>query len=554
MEYFEILNLKREPFSNSPDPEFFFQSRQHVDCLQKLEIAVRLRRGLNVVVGEVGTGKTTLCRQFIRRLGSDTGIESHLILDPQFPNAMDFLQTVAGMFEGDADAIQERNETRLKERIKQTLFRKGVDEGKTIVLLIDEGQKIPAACLELLREFLNFETNDYKLLQIVIFAQQEFEVMARTHANFTDRINLYHRLGPLPFRDTRRLIHFRLQQSTEGTDINRLFTVPGMWAIYHSTGGYPRKIINLCHSCILTMIIQNRTEAGFWLVRSCIRRMFPEKRRQFRMLKMMMAGALLFSLAILLADDDRRFDLFNRMERIVAASHGARSIVAIASDGDRVPDDRSLAAPPGSTMPSPIVTPGKGIETVSEPARSEIKRQDLENEGDEVADIGSPARKTPWVLGRAAMKKGESLSQLIQVIYGEFNNGYLAAVLQANPFIRRVEAIEAGRTIHFPAIPTSVGSTDMQCWWIQLDEQAELSEALEQIREYHDQGIPVRLIPRYHPDAGLRFVIVMKGYFFEESEFQKRLAEIPQAISSKARRVRSWGDDQTVLYADPYVM
>ena len=60
MEYFSILNLNKEPFSNSPDPDFFFHSRQHLDCLQKLELSLRLRRGLNVIIGDVGTGKTTL--------------------------------------------------------------------------------------------------------------------------------------------------------------------------------------------------------------------------------------------------------------------------------------------------------------------------------------------------------------------------------------------------------------------------------------------------------------------------------------------------------------
>ena len=94
----EILNLKKEPFSNSPDPDFFFQSRQHKDCLQKLEISVRLHRGLNVVVGEVGTGKTTLCRQLIRKFSADAKIETYLMLDPHFPSSGDFLAAIDRMF------------------------------------------------------------------------------------------------------------------------------------------------------------------------------------------------------------------------------------------------------------------------------------------------------------------------------------------------------------------------------------------------------------------------------------------------------------------------
>ena len=76
MEYFSILNLDQEPFSNSPDPEYFFRSQQHMGCLQKLELSLRLRRGLNVVIGDVGTGKTTLCRQLIRNFADDKDYET----------------------------------------------------------------------------------------------------------------------------------------------------------------------------------------------------------------------------------------------------------------------------------------------------------------------------------------------------------------------------------------------------------------------------------------------------------------------------------------------
>src|SRR3990170_1198066 len=99
MDYFKILNLQREPFSNSPEPDFFFQSDQHLACLQKLELAIRLRRGLNVVIGDVGTGKTTLCRQIILKFSRTEEdrkqIETHLIMDPSFSNAQQFLSTVA---------------------------------------------------------------------------------------------------------------------------------------------------------------------------------------------------------------------------------------------------------------------------------------------------------------------------------------------------------------------------------------------------------------------------------------------------------------------------
>jgi len=121
MDYYKILNLSKEPFSNSPDPEFFFQSRQHLGCLQKLELSLRLRRGLNVVIGDVGTGKTTLCRQLIRRFARDEEIETHLVLDPTFSSPSEFLITVAEMLEG-GKIPDTANDWQVKEVIKHTSF------------------------------------------------------------------------------------------------------------------------------------------------------------------------------------------------------------------------------------------------------------------------------------------------------------------------------------------------------------------------------------------------------------------------------------------------
>ena len=131
MDYFSILNLKKEPFSNSPDPEFFYHSRQHLDCLQKVELSLLLRRGLNVIIGDVGTGKTTLCRQLIRRFAQKEEMETHLILDPHFLNASEFLSTVTKMLLGKKPAAGS-HDWQIKEHIKQYLFRKGVDQKKPL--------------------------------------------------------------------------------------------------------------------------------------------------------------------------------------------------------------------------------------------------------------------------------------------------------------------------------------------------------------------------------------------------------------------------------------
>ena len=142
MDYFTLLNLDREPFSNSPDPDFFFQSRQHVQCLQKLELALRLKRGINIVIGPVGSGKTTLCRRLLNTLSADPSMEAHLVLDPSFSTPLDFLKRICTMLLD--QATDDNDAHRLKERIKHHLYEKGVNQQKTIILIIDEGQKLPA--------------------------------------------------------------------------------------------------------------------------------------------------------------------------------------------------------------------------------------------------------------------------------------------------------------------------------------------------------------------------------------------------------------------------
>lgn len=102
MEYFNLLEFNREPFSNSPEPEFLFASPQHSACLQRLELAIRLRRGLNIVIGAVGTGKTTLCRKLIQNLSLPAAtdapeIETFLLMDPAVDSRHSFVMTVAAI-------------------------------------------------------------------------------------------------------------------------------------------------------------------------------------------------------------------------------------------------------------------------------------------------------------------------------------------------------------------------------------------------------------------------------------------------------------------------
>ena len=574
MDYFSILNLKKEPFSNSPDPEFFFHSRQHLDCLQKLELSLLLRRGLNVIIGEVGTGKTTLCRQLIRRFAQKQETETHLILDPHFLNASEFLATVTKMLVG-KKPVAGSHDWQIKEHIKQCLFRKGVDQKKTVVLIIDEGQKIPAFCLEILREFLNYETNEYKLLQIVIFAQKEFENTIRKYPNFADRINLYHELKPLSFRDTRLMIKFRLEKSSNSRRKLNLFTYPALGAIYRITGGYPRKIINLCHQSILSMIIQNRSKSGYFLVRACARRVFPEESRRR---KIIMAGAALAGVAALLLLTILPLDGI-----ITLPSRGVQNIKTLFSQNPEpeistplpqasTPTVRAQLAPSEFSRPSQpekMVEPLKKDEQAIRP--TEIVKTDesakveeapgIEDKiqvavvaaavTDDIQAVSAPAPTHSSILGQITLRRDETLSKIIQRVYGNFNSKYFKSFILANPDIEDPDWVEVGQIISLPAILVEVTPPDRLVWWVKVDETDKLEDAYNVFRNYPDRSPSMRLIPFWTPENGTQFSVVLNRLFKDEQTARNELSLMPAGLLSNSEVVSSW-DVKSVYFADPY--
>ncbi|MDD5633719.1 MAG: AAA family ATPase, partial [Candidatus Omnitrophica bacterium] len=172
MNYFELLGMDKEPFSTSPDPMFFYDSQEHKAALLRILIEIRLKRGLSLILGDVGTGKTTLCRKLLQTFKERKNIEFYIILDPNFKTEEMFISALTDTF-GLNVPHETGNILDHKQAIKDFLFKKGIEENKTVVLLIDEAQKMNAEALEVLRMLLNYETNEYKLLQLVLVGQME---------------------------------------------------------------------------------------------------------------------------------------------------------------------------------------------------------------------------------------------------------------------------------------------------------------------------------------------------------------------------------------------
>lgn len=268
MSYYETLGLNKEPFSTSPDPDFFYRSQAHNSALKRLEIGIRLKRGMSLVLGDVGTGKTTLLRSLLQEFAGEDDFQFHMILDPVYTSEFHFLKTLARMFNIEPD----NNSTHdYKSELERYLFRKGVDEQKTLVLLVDEAQKLTSNLLEILRVLLNYETNDYKLLQLIIMGQMELLPKTQRIKNFYDRVVLKYILNPLDEHETAEMIKFRLHRAGLAGD-RTLFTPDSVKTIYEYSQGYPRKVALLCHNAVEELIMRGKDMIDDEIVESVVRR------------------------------------------------------------------------------------------------------------------------------------------------------------------------------------------------------------------------------------------------------------------------------------------
>jgi len=273
MSYYRILGLEKEPFSTSPDPEFFCLFKEHKSALYRLRVSIELKRGLGLILGDVGTGKTTLSRKLAQILAAEENVIMSAILNPVYASEEEFLADLAKRFHIDITHDNGREPGRIDylRAVEKFLFENGVENGKTIVLLIDEAQKLSFPCFETLRTLLNYETNEYKILQVILMGQMELLPIINRIKNLWDRISLKYMINTLEETEVRELINFRLKQAGY---VSRypLFTVDSVSAIYAHTQGYPRRIAILCHDALEYLVMYRKEMVTREMIEELIRR------------------------------------------------------------------------------------------------------------------------------------------------------------------------------------------------------------------------------------------------------------------------------------------
>jgi general secretion pathway protein A len=262
--YLEFYGLKTAPFDITPNPRFLFHSTKHREALNHLLYGIHERKGFVQLTGEVGAGKTTLCRALLEQLNGN--FSTALILNPVLsPDeliraiAMEFGLPVKGL---------DRLETLAAISnflLQQTLA------GKETVLIVDEAQNLTEELLEQVRLISNFETDDRKLLQIVLMGQPELRDRLNSHQlrQLRQRITVRYHLQPLTRNEVGQYIYHRL--ALAGSQGVPTFTLPAIWRVFRYSQGIPRLVNAVSDKALLAGYVRRSHRISYWMVGRAIR-------------------------------------------------------------------------------------------------------------------------------------------------------------------------------------------------------------------------------------------------------------------------------------------
>lgn len=268
MSYYEFFSLKEEPFSTSPDPSFFWLSENHRAAFYRLQVGIKLKRGLSVVLGDVGTGKTTLSRRLFQVM-QNPQVEFHPIFTAFAKTDSQFAHLLLEAFQLKVSQNAKGFLVNALSTIERYLLKRSLEEGKTVVLLIDEAQKLSPEALEILRALLNYESHQEKLLQLILIGQAELLPKLTRSKNFWDRVSLKQVLRPLTVIETEKLIQFRLERAGwQGAE--PLFSTEACEAIHEISRGYPRQITRLAHDALELAVMREKAGVDRVLVEALV--------------------------------------------------------------------------------------------------------------------------------------------------------------------------------------------------------------------------------------------------------------------------------------------
>jgi general secretion pathway protein A len=264
--YKDFFGFRAMPFHITPDPAFLFLSLTHEEALQHLRYGIAEKKGFIVLTGEVGCGKTTLCRRLLQDLDEDQQIDTALLLNPRISETQ-LLRSILTEL-GESGKARSRND--LIEQMNNCLLER-VENGRDVILIIDEAQNLSFEVLEMLRMLSNLETDTRKLLQIMLIGQPELRQLLgqKRLRQLRQRVLVHYDLKPLNRAEIQLYIHHRL--TLAGGEGRVRFTPWAIRCIARNSRGIPRMINHICDKALLAAFVRESDSVNTTDVRRALK-------------------------------------------------------------------------------------------------------------------------------------------------------------------------------------------------------------------------------------------------------------------------------------------
>lgn len=348
--YNHFFGFKEKPFKLVPNPEYLYLSKIHEEVLAHLNYAEGYGEGFVEITGEVGTGKTTLCRMFLENLNKNT--EAAYIFNPKL-NAVQLLKAINDEFGLSSNTESVKT---LIDRLNRFLLEKKA-ENKQVLLLVDEAQNLSVDVLEQLRLLSNLETTTSKLLQIILVGQPELGELLETERlrQLHQRIALRCQLVPLNAKETREYIRHRIHIASRKPGLG--FTPRAHRAIFNYSGGVPRRINIACDRVLLTAYSIGKHSISHSIVKKALRELGNPRnpgRKAGLFWEKWIVGLLLILVGLVLALVVSQTYTGSRSNRSDATVSENNAAVGTAPETDSVQlGEKKVPAKEISPLPSP---------------------------------------------------------------------------------------------------------------------------------------------------------------------------------------------------------
>ncbi|MFH1478337.1 MAG: XrtA/PEP-CTERM system-associated ATPase [Candidatus Omnitrophota bacterium] len=260
--YLDFYKLTENPFSVTADPSFLYLSKRHKEAMSHMQYGIEERMGFLEITGEIGTGKTTLCKALINNLDDHT--KTALMLNSNLPESQ-ILQAILQDF---GIQVKSRTKINLLNELNKFLLEQ-LKHNNNVVLIVDEAQNLKSSILEQIRLLSNLETEKEKLLQIVLVGQPELKekLLSKDLEQLRQRIAVRYHISPLGRDEIDGYIVHRLEVA--GIKEKKIFTEDAVEEIYRFSKGVPRLINIVCNKALLAGYVMEKEEINSDIIKKC---------------------------------------------------------------------------------------------------------------------------------------------------------------------------------------------------------------------------------------------------------------------------------------------